>query len=430
MSTRILRLSAATLLLASAAVAIAPRMTGHISSSAVVNAPIIAVYAPFDGVIEQASPSIAQPVAEGDTLLVLNNRSLRGSELRALRSSLAAVSGEMSGLTQQSNALERLRKELEDRRAATVDARKRWFVPRLDEAWAMVQHAEATVEASKARLERLEKLSKNGSAPQREVDSARTALLEDRATLASATATMRRLQIERDALTGGSNLDLESNDLEQIGYRLDEIAVRQADIQARLIQLRASRQGLQSQIAGLSIETKKQNAFVPKVTAAGVIWEVSAPEGSSVSIGEPLAQILDCSRRFMEVILPEESFETIVPGTPAQVKYKGATESFTARVAAVYGANTRPNRNMQAAEPRITVDRGLRVIVGIGAVDPSDPKVSRAFCEVGRSAEVRFDRKNTILDAVRALAGRVGLLDQPLVAGLVNDGTETDSRIN
>ncbi|WP_073127918.1 HlyD family secretion protein [Palleronia salina] len=418
------------MLLASAAVAIAPRLTGHISSSAVVNAPIIAVYAPFDGVIEHASPSIAQPVEEGDTLLVLNNRSLRGSELRALRSSLAAVSGEMSGLTQQSNAPERLRKELENRRDAAIDARKRWFVPRLDEAWAMVQHAEATVDASKARLQRIEKLSKNGSIAQREVEEARTTLLEDRATLASATATMRRLQIERDALTGGSNLDLESNDLEQIGYRLDEIAVRQADIQARLIQLRASRQGLQSQIAGLSIETKKQNAFVPKVTAAGVIWEVSAPEGSSVSIGEPLAQVLDCSRRFMEVILPEDSFETIVPGTPAQVKYKGASESFTARVSAVYGANTRPNRNMQAAEPRLTVDSGLRVIVGIGPADPSDPKVSRAFCEVGRSAEVRFDRKNTILDAVRALAGRVGLLDQPLVAGLVNDRTETDSRIN
>ena len=87
-----MRLSAATLLAGAAVATMAPHLTSYISSSAVVNAPLLSVRAPFDGLLDETSRAFANAVAPGELLLRLEGE-------RQDQDALAAVQAEIRGLT-------------------------------------------------------------------------------------------------------------------------------------------------------------------------------------------------------------------------------------------------------------------------------------------------------------------------------------------
>lgn len=419
MPLTILRVSAATALLVAVGVAMAPHATTNISTSAVVNAPLVSVYAPFDGMIETASNGVATAVNQGDRIVELKDARSQGAQLRSLKSELAAVSGEISGLEMQRRNLAGLREDLLARRDAQIEARMKWYQPRLDEARAEVDRAEAQVVRAEDMAARLEQLAERGNAPQRDLIEARADVAEAKAEKARQDAALQRLIVERDYLGDGAAIDLAADGMEHVDYRLDEIMVRDADLDSRLLTLQTRRAALKGEISGLELEQLRNTSFAPKAAVDGVVWEASGREGATVATGEQVAQILNCKTRFLEVILGERHFENIAPGDEVSVKLKGAKDWFTAKVAAVYGSGARPNRNMQAARPRIDAPDGLRVIVVIGKADVQDPKVARSFCDVGRTAEVRFPMKsNPILTAARkgieTLAGYVPVAESPV----------------
>lgn len=391
MSAQFLRISAAFVLLGAAAFSVAPSFTSYVSLSAVVNARIVSIEAPFDGVIESPSKGVVQRVREGEELFSLDNNRYYGSEIRSLKSNLETVKGEISGLNTQREALEALRFELLRRKDAQVAARIKWFEQRLLEAASMVEKAQALVDTKKEKMDRIVSLASRGMTPKIEEIDAESEYETALSDLENAQATFKRLQVEQDTIDADFGVDLSSNDMEQIMYRLDEIVVREADIDARLLQLEARRSGIVTEIEGLSAEINEQNSFKPISTVSGVVWEASARAQSSIIRGQSVMQILDCGLRFVEVELPEKHFENVHPGDLATVTLKGSDDLFKARIAAVYGSGALPNQSMKAASPRISLNGGLRVIVVIGAADIEDERVTRTFCDVGRSAEVYFD---------------------------------------
>lgn len=401
MQMSILRVPAAIVLLAAAGVAIAPQMTNHISSAAVVNAPLVSVYAPFDGTIMTASLGAAAPIKAGDTITVIKDARSQSVNLRSLKSEIATTSGEISGIETQRRRMQDLKADLIKRRADQVNAKTIWFGPRLQEAQADVAVAAAEVSRTQDAALRIAQLEGKGSVTKRDVLAAEADLAAAEARHAHEVATVSRLEVERDYLQTADSIDLATNSLEQLNYRLDEIALRDADLYTRLLTLQTRRAALQGEISGLELEKARNDTFSPKSVADGIIWEVSGQAGTNVASGEQIAQVLDCSRRFVEVMISETYTQSIRPGDNVSVQLKGDKSRFKAVVYAVYGSGARPNRKMQAAQPRIETPDGLRVIVGIGAADVSAPGVARSFCDVGRSAEVHFAMKS--ISAVSAL---------------------------
>lgn len=391
MSVKFLRIAAAVVLLGAAGFSVAPYATSYVSISALVNAPIVSIDAPFDGVIDVPSKGVVQRVSVDESLFTMDHGRVFKSELRALRGTLNGITGEIVGLKKQSRDLDNLRVDLLARRDAQVAARIEWFDHRLSEARAGVQKAQSAVDAAKEKMDRITNLATRGMTPKSDQLDAEGLFAAAEADLLQMQATLSRLQVERDSINAGTGIDLSSDDMDQVTYRLDEITVRQADIAARLLQLQARSAGLQTEVQGLSVEMAVQNTYSPKAMTSGIIWEASGPSQSTVIAGEPVMQILNCKQRFLEVELPERHFENIHPGNMATVTLKGSDEAFKARIAAVYGSGARPNQTMKAASPRISLNGGLRVIVVIGGVDITDDRVARSFCDVGRSAEVLFD---------------------------------------
>lgn len=390
MKFTILRMSLAIVLLAAAATSVMPHLTSYVSTSAVVNAPLVSVSAPFNGALVRQSPLIARPVEEGDTLFALRNSEGHSANTDAIRAEISAVSGQIVGLQQQMRALERLAEQLTRRRDAKIEARRAWFEPRIEEAQWDVEKAEAARAQAEQTRDRMMTLSEKGSVSRMDMIQATAEFEMAVADLAKRRAVLSRLEVEEATLDGELGVDLASSDFEQIEYRIDEITVRMADLDARLLGLQTRRASLKTQESSAARETVRRETFSPTAPISGVIWNASGVVGSSVSEGEQVVQILKCSRRFLEVILPERHFEKVQAGTKAWVKLRGSSEVFEAEVAASYGSGARPNRAMQAASPRISAEDGVRVIVVIGEADISSYTVQRSFCDVGRAAEVRF----------------------------------------
>lgn len=406
MPVTFLRVLVAIILLVVVGFTVTPYATSYVSTSAVVNAPLINISAPFSGIIVRPTKPVSATVETGDTLIVLkNSRSQRGT-LQTVQTRLGSLSGEIVGMEKQTRDLARLRADLIARRDALVSARTAWFIPRLAEATANISRSNIAFLSAQRNSQRIGKLVKSGSATQTNAIDADADLSVAIADLAQQQAAFDQLQVERDTLNGEMGVDLTSNGFEQIEYRLNEIAVRLADIHARLLERQAQRAGLKNQIRTLGLEAMRQENFSPKVTTSGIIWEASAREGSTVAVGENVAKVLDCSRRFLEVQLPERHFENIPTGTTASVQLKGSTGRFTAKVLAAYGSGARPNREMQAASPRIETNDGFRVIVGLGGVNLQNAIAAGSFCDVGRTADVRFDlHKDSFMSRISRLFG-------------------------
>ena len=343
MKFTVIRVSLGAALLAAAATALAPHATSYVSSSAVVNAPLIDITSPFDGIVQQPSARVSQPVSEGDTLIEIRNARSEAAELQALEAEVGAISGEILGLKMLLSDLDALAAALEERRGAKIEARRAWFDPRLDEARLEIEKAEAEFIRAESVRERVAMLAERGNAPQRDLVDAEADLRLARAQRDQMRAALRRLQIEMESLDGARGVDLSSSDLEQIEYRIDEIAIRRADADARLFGLQTRRAGLKTRITKVSLETIRQQTFTPTSSTDGVIWNASAATGSTAFDGQQVVQLLDCRRRFLEVILPERLFEHVPAGTKARVKLKGSSEPFSAQVTAAYGSAARPN---------------------------------------------------------------------------------------
>jgi multidrug resistance efflux pump len=385
------RITVALILLAIAVVALSPYATSYVSTSAVVNAPLIKVNAPFNGEIVTPTKSVGMAIQNGEQLFVLQNARSQKLDLQTKQTELNALSGEIVGMETQMKDLNALRTTLLNRREAQLEARTEWFIPRLEQAQANIERAQASLDEAKDSFDRNATLSKRGAVTQSTTNAIETEYKRATANLEEQKALYSMLEVERDTLNAENAVDLTSNGFEQIQYRLDEITVRTADISARLLERQSQRAGIKTQISSLALEAIRQENFNPTSSANGIIWEASQKSGTPVSSGERITKILDCSRRFLEVEISERHFEKVPPGTIAYVQMSGSNTVETLKVLASYGSQARPNRDMQAASERLETKNGIKIIVGLNPVDVTDADIGLTFCDVGRTADVKFD---------------------------------------
>ena len=127
--------------------------------------------------------------------------------------------------------------------------------------------------------------------------------------------------------------------------------------------------------------------------------------------GDVLVQMVNCEARFVEVTLAERHFGDIAPGDTAWVRLKGGSEAVSARVTAVLGAGAKFDHPRLAASVTKPKPDQLRVLVSLsdagaeGGIDGGIGGGAGAFCHVGRTAEVRFERHD--LGFVREMAQSV-----------------------
>jgi multidrug resistance efflux pump len=265
----------------------------------------------------------------------------------------------------------------------------------IDRLAAEAAEARGEVSAATARLANAEAVRRRSialaargltSETQSEADTA--ARDEAAGDVARLHAKIGKIEVERMAADRGISVQDSASDVPYSQQRLDEIRMRSAALEAEHRRVSAELSALDRQIEAEAEQTARRQTFRPIAPASGVVWKSSGAAGETVVPGDILVQTVDCAARFVEVTLPERHFGDISPGDPARVQLKGGGEMVEVPVGAVLGAGAKFDHPRLAAGVFEPNPDQLRILIPLdGEALAGDPA---AFCNVGRTAEVRF----------------------------------------
>jgi hypothetical protein len=272
------------------------------------------------------------------------------------------------------------------------------------EAEAELAAAQAMSDNAEATLKRAEFLVDQGHATAMRVEADTAARAEAEAEVSRLSARLERVGIEIAAVEAGVFVQEGWNDVPYSQQRIDGIDLSLATLATERRRIAGERTALGGQISVERQLIAGRESFTPTAPSAGVIWKQSGAVGETVVPGDVLVQMVDCDARFLEVTLAERHFGSIVPGDLAWVRLKGGSEAVTARVTGVLGAGAKFDHPRLAASVSEAKPDQLRVLISLR--DAGIDGEPGGFCNVGRTAEVRFERRD--MGVLRGMAQAVG----------------------
>jgi multidrug resistance efflux pump len=388
--SRITRVALALMLIALSAWAFFPYITYRIAPSAFVNAELLRVAAPIAGRLTQDLPRKGDFVEQPVTLSLIDSRSRDRRHLLDLDRQYA-VAKEQAALA---------RKQLEEIAAADgvlaqrMDAYREGMITRLGHEIAESE-AERTGCLAEARQRqdvgsRMEQLVKNGTAsPIRSAEA--QAVQEATSTRCDmADARWQRLQSELESAKNGVFLRDGANDVPYSQQQRDRLLLRRQELETQVLENSARASQMETEIAEERELLDRLGHADLSLPQAHVVWSVSASPGSAVTEGQTLLDLADCSHRFVAVELPERDFELIKAGDPAYVRLIGGDDWKQGEVRQVRGSAARADDRLLAALVAGPNAGSITVEIGL----PQDEALAdrNNFCNIGRLAEVRFER--------------------------------------
>ena len=418
--SRTVRIALALLLIALSAWAFVPYVTYRIAPSAFVNAELLRVAAPIAGQLAQGLPHKGEFVSAPVTVGLITALSPDRRHLLDLDRELA-VSQDRAALA---------RKQLDEITAADAELQKRveiyhdWIVRIVaDETTEAEAATKRCLSATNQRQDVASQLRTPTSAGSTSQIRPTDIQIAQQATLRCETAQTRwrRLQRELASTKNGIFLRDGANDVPYSQQQRDRLLLRRQELE--IIVLEGDTRSLK-----LATEIIEERERVNHLTHADltlpqahVVWSVSASPGSTVTEGQTLLDLADCANRFVAVELPERDFERIKGGDTAYVRLIGSDDWKLGQVRRVRGSAARIDDRLLAA--RVPNPDAGSITVEV-ALPPDEAMADRNnFCNIGRLAEVRFQRSHfDFLDSLtRAFGLPTSLFERAAAAAVASD---------
>jgi multidrug resistance efflux pump len=205
-----------------------------------------------------------------------------------------------------------------------------------------------------------------------------------------AVARLQRLDAELTSAQDGVILGDGANDAPYSQQQRDRLFLQRQELETKVLD--ESSQSLQI-AAEMTEETKRLNRtshFELMLPADHVVWSVAASPGSTVSEGQTVLDLADCEHRFVVVELPEREFERIKAGSPALVRLIGSNDWTQGQIQQVRGSAARVDDRLLAAQVQRPDPNSITVEIDLPQDDAHADRNN--FCNIGRVAEVRFQR--------------------------------------
>jgi len=399
--SRAARIGLATIFIAVSAWAFVPYVTYRIAPSAFINAELMRVTAPIAGKLTQDLPRKGRFITEPEKLPLIESRAPDRRHLQDLERQYNTAKEKAELARAQLAEITQTDSELEKRTGAYQAGMLDRLTHEIEEADA--EKLGCLAEASQRRDvgSRMEALAKNGTVSQ--IRSAE-ALATQEATSTRcrmAHARIQRLKTELVAAQDGVFLRDGSNDVPYSQQQRDRLMLRRQELQTQLLQDTSQFDRLAADIDEERTRVARMDHYELAMPASHIVWSVAASAGSAVTEGQTLLDFADCGRRFVAVELPERDFEQITAGDTAKVRLIGGSEWSDGKVRQVRGSAARSDERLLAAQVPAPNAGNVTVEVEIaGAMTAAD---GNRFCNIGRLAEVRFQRP--ILRVVDAYFG-------------------------
>jgi len=404
--SRSVRIVVALILLGLSAWTFAPYLEYRIAPSAFINAELLRLTAPIAGRLTQDLPRKGEFIAQPQKVTLIDSMAPDRRHLLDIERQYAASKDNSELAGKQLDEVMALDAELTKR----AEAFRAGMVSRLSHE---VEEAEAERNGCQAeaqqRIEvgsRMDALVEAGTASQIRTAEAH-AIQEATAThCRMAEARFQRLVGELNTARDGIFLSDGINDVPYSQQQRDRLVFRRQELQTLLLQ--ETRRV--SQIAAEITEERSRLALVDHydltLPQSHVVWSVAASPGSAVIEGQTLLDLADCGRRFVAVELPARDFEQIKVGDAAAVRLIGSNEWTEGRVLQVRGSAARGDDRLLAAQ--IPLANSGNITIEVSLVRGVTPADGNSFCDIGRMAEVRFQRSSF------GLGGAISWIWQPL----------------
>jgi biotin carboxyl carrier protein len=387
---RTVRLAVAFGLIALSIWAFLPYFGYRIASSAFVNAELVRVTAPIAGRLTRDLPRKGDFIEKPATVTLIEQLSRDHRHILQITSQ-HTVAKERADLA---------RKQLTEIAAADDELAKRaqiyraGMIARLgherDESKAEKSGCLAEVAQRREVGSRMEELVKAGTASQMRTNEALATQQAASTRCDMAEARLQRLQTELTSAQDGVFLRDGANDAPYSQQQRDRLLLRRQELENKVLD-----EGMQSsQLAAEMAEERERldrlSHFDLRLPAQHVVWSVAASPGSTVSEGQNVLDLAACEQRFVAVELPGREFEQIKAGAPAFVRLIGSSEWKQGQVRQVRGSAARADDRLLAAQIPKPDPNSITVEVGLPQDDIQ--KDRNNFCNIGRLAEVRFER--------------------------------------
>ncbi len=383
-----------------------PKVFHNVSNSAIVNARVIPVVSPIEGEVIHALPIEGERLASGHVLTKIRNAALDRGRYQQLRVEAKAAHEQMLAVEAKRDDLEELRQalsaKLEDYRAATI-SRTRLL---LREGKAAARAAEAEAREYTQAFERKSRLLERGVVSAAMADSAKNDADRAEAEAERSRISVERLEAELLALENNVFVTEERNDVPYTQQRIDEVDMRLIELRARAGELATRVTEIKKSIDVENERLARTGEAVILVPGDSIVWRSMVVEGSYVRPNSDLAMLIDCSALFVNAVVHERYFEDIRPGSAATVRIVGSDDTQTAIVRELRGMGVDdPKAQLAAGLPKIGRDE---FVVSLEIAGGAKAGGAGEFCNVGRAAEVQFDRGFNIFSAGDTVAAEPG----------------------
>ena len=358
------------------------------SVEAVVNARLVTVRAPINGIVQLDGRNlgVGDAIDVGAPLVTVKNPRVDTSRANVAREQLGDAEEERKALSSKLENTKAIRDALRSQLAVFRDNRMRQIEAELAEADARIASAAAEQHRADAIRQRHEKLAEKGTMAAAAMDDADRDVLVAKANVDEAKAGRAVLAVELAALKNGGYLGDDYNDQPRSAQRIDEldqsIAAIEADIARLGERIGRSQSALRDEEKRQALASKAQLAS----PVSGQIWEVLTAAGEQVAAGQELFSLLNCSDAIVTATVSEAVYNSLSVGIRATFTYREGGAAMAGKVVQLSGVAAASSNF--AITPSALTKESYRVAVSVDGLGHG------GSCPVGRTGRVVFQSVN------------------------------------
>ena len=389
--SRLARLALAGTLITLGVWAFLPHVAYRIAPMAYVNAELVRVTAPMAGRLARDLPRKGEIIDHSITVRLTETVSPDRRHLANLEQQTAVAKDRAALAERQLVEIAAVDRELEARATAYQIGMMQRLGQEIAEVEAERVGCLAEVHQRRVIGTQMEQMVKLGIASQ--IRSAEAFATQEAAAMrcTMAEARIQRFRLEKNSAEQGVFLRDGAGDVPYSQQQRDRLLLRRQELETEMLQQSSRALQLAAEVSEERNRLGRIGHSELLLPADHVVWAVSASPGSTVTEGQTILDLANCAHRFVVVDLPERSFEQIKANDPTAVRLIGSEEWRQGRVRQVLGSAARSDDRLLAAQVPHPTSTSVTVEVELLQEDKSESE-RNSFCNIGRKAEVRFQR--------------------------------------
>jgi multidrug resistance efflux pump len=371
---------------------LAPLLFDVRSKHAVVNAPVVIVRSPIDGMVRFLCQTASGANAVANTpLLDVNNSLADNDRMDVLEDEKALLEARLQGLRQQLENLSTLQDNLLTTTHKYKEARLRTLDLERDGAKSLVESAQSIEKQRVAEEEMLDELRKNRSVSVQDANASHFAAEAARHSVVQSQKNVENLEEQIRALKDGVHVGPSDgrNDLPYSAQRLHELSFRMEEIRASIQEDEAKLAQLLRHISAEEERRDLRSQFTAKSPVDWIVWRRHVVSGTAVKADSPLLDLIDPTEVFVDAVISEGDLSKVHLGDTAHVRISGSDKDWKAVVKQVVGHGLPWPDRLLAAEA-IPTSKRQEVHVILSFSEPISNGEGAIMVPIGLPAEVTF----------------------------------------